>query len=107
MNKTYIDKIAYIFIKDRGVMFTWEIGKTAWIIPGGKREKRETDIEVLARELKEEFSVDLIRDTVKFLKIYEGQAHGHPDGTIVKIACYKCEYIGKIKLNPLIEKIKW
>ena len=88
-------------------MLTWETGKTAWMIPGGKREEGETDVEALARELKEELSIDLIQDTAELFGVYEGQAHGKPKGTIVRIACYTGDYSGEIKLNPPIEKIGW
>lgn len=39
MQKTYIDKLAYIYIKDHKVLTTLSRGKDTWYIPGGKREK--------------------------------------------------------------------
>lgn len=43
MEKTYIDKLAYIYIKDRKVLSTLSKGKDVWYIPGGKREEGESD----------------------------------------------------------------
>lgn len=57
MEKNYIDKLAYILIKDRKVLTTRSIGKDTWYIPGGKREGDETDVQALAREVEEELSV--------------------------------------------------
>ncbi len=107
MNKTFIDKLALIQIENRKVMLNWETGKTVWIMPGGKRETGESDIEALSRELREELSIDLQISTVKLLGVYEGQAHGKPEGTIVRITCYTGKYAGEVKPNPPVEKIGW
>ncbi len=58
-----IDKIGGIILKDKKLLVVQKITKDnrpEFIIPGGKREGSETDIETLARELKEEIQVDLI-----------------------------------------------
>jgi 8-oxo-dGTP diphosphatase len=74
----YIDKLAYIYIEDRKVLVTLSKGKDTWYIPGGKREKGETDHQALVREVKEELSVDLITDSIKKYGVFEAQAHGKP-----------------------------
>ena len=43
MEKTYIDKLAFIDLKDRKVLETKSKGKDVWYIPGGKREGSESD----------------------------------------------------------------
>lgn len=76
MDKTYIDKLAYIEIKERKLLVTLSKGKDVWYIPGGKREGKETDLQALVREVREELAIDLIAGTVKMYGIFEAQAHG-------------------------------
>jgi 8-oxo-dGTP pyrophosphatase MutT (NUDIX family) len=64
--KTFIDKLAYIEIKDRKLLVTLSQGKDTWYIPGGKRNGNETDLEALAREVKEELSVNLKPNTDRY-----------------------------------------
>lgn len=103
----FIDKLGFIQIRNRKVMLSWEKGKTAWILPGGKREKGESDIDALARELKEELSIDLIKESARYFNTYQGQAHGKGEGVLVRIICYTGKYSGEIKLNPPVKKLGW
>lgn len=105
MNKNYIDKLAFIFIKDRKILVTLSQGKNAWYIPGGKREKQESDIETLTREVKEELSVDLKPETINYYGTFEAQAHGRPVGIKVRMTCYLANFDGTLKANSEIEKI--
>lgn len=107
MTNNYIDKIGYVLIKDRKLLLSWETGKTAWILPGGKREAGETDLEALKRELKEELNVELIPESAKFFEVFEGQAHGKPEGVMVRIICYQGDYIDEFKPQPPVERIGW
>jgi 8-oxo-dGTP diphosphatase len=102
-----IDKLAWIELKTGAILSTKTFGKDKYYIPGGKREEGETDEQALCREIKEELSVDLLADTIKFLGVFEAQAHGHPIGTIVKMTCYTAGYIGTLKPSSEIEKIIW
>ena len=96
MNKTYIDKLAYIFIKDRKVLSTLSKGKDTWYIPGGKRDSNETDEEALIREVKEELTVDLKPATIRHYGTFEAQAHGKPEGTVVRMTCYEADFDGEL-----------
>jgi 8-oxo-dGTP diphosphatase len=58
-DKTFIDKLAYIYIKDQKVLVSLSKGKDTWYIPGGKREGNESDEQALTREVKEELNVDI------------------------------------------------
>ena len=58
-----IDKIGGIILKEKRLLVVQKKTKDnrpEYIIPGGKREGNETDIETLKRELKEEIQVELI-----------------------------------------------
>lgn len=105
MIKSYIDKLAWIYIKDKKILSTRSKGKDAWYIPGDKREGQETNIEALLREIKEELTIDLIPETISLYGVFEAQAHGKPEGTIVRMTCYIAFFKGDIRPSSEIERI--
>ncbi|NAS32604.1 NUDIX domain-containing protein [Flavobacteriaceae bacterium R38] len=102
-----IDKLAWIELKDQKILSTLSKGKDAYYIPGGKRETGESDTTALIREIKEELSVQLLPDSIKYVGTFQGQAHGHPNGVEVKMTCYAANYTGELKPDSEIEKIVW
>ena len=102
-----IDKLAWILINNNAILSTKSYGKDKYYIPGGKREEGETDVQALCREIKEELSVDLKTETLQFVGEFQAQAHGHPEGTIVKMTCYTADYTGELKPDSEIEEIVW
>lgn len=96
MHKTYIDKLAFIEIQNKKVLETLSKGKDTWYIPGGKRETGESDQQALIREMKEELSVDLIPESLVLYGVFETQAHGKPEGTMVRMTCYTGTYVGTL-----------
>ncbi len=102
-----IDKLAWILLKDNSILSTKTYGKDKFYIPGGKRESGETDEQALCREIKEELSVDLIKNTIRLFGVFEAQAHGHSIGTVVKMTCYFADYLGQLKANSEIEEVRW
>ena len=102
-----VDKIAWIYIKDKKILSTLSKGKDTYYIPGGKRELYENDVETLLREIKEELSVDILTDTIRYYGTFKAQAHGKKEGIIVKMSCYTADFKGKLKEDSEIEKIVW
>ena len=100
-----IDKLAWIEIVNKKILSTKSFGKNKYYIPGGKREYDETDEQALTREIKEELSVELNSDTLKFIGVFQAHAHGHPEDTFVKMTCYSASYTGLLKANSEIEEI--
>lgn len=103
----YIDKLAWIEIKNGKVLSTKSFGKIKYYLPGGKREKGETDQEALIREIQEELSVVLEPESISYVGTFEAQADGHPEGIKVKMTCYYASYTGEIKANSEIESVEW
>jgi len=102
-----IDKIAWIEIRNNKLLSTRSKGKTAYYIPGGKREPGETDSQTLIREIEEELSVVIIPDTINYMGTYKAQADSHKTGIIVKMTCYTSDYSGNLSIANEIEEIKW
>jgi 8-oxo-dGTP diphosphatase len=102
-----IDKLAWIEIKDNSILLAKSKGKDKYYIPGGKREVCETDEQALTREIQEELSVSIDTKTLKFIGIFEAQAHGQPEGVFVKMTCYSGDYFGELNANSEIEALKW
>lgn len=102
-----IDKLAWIRLEDQRILSTRSRGKDVYYTPGGKREKGESDIGALAREVREELSVTLIPSTVKYLETFHAQAHGYPEGTVVKMTCYTGDYQGHLRADSEIDEVVW
>lgn len=103
----HIDKLAFIFIKDRKILMTLSKGKHTYYIPGGKREPGETDVQALMREVNEELTVDLIPESIAHYGTFEAQAHGKAEGTIVRMTCYQADFIGTLQPSAEIESIDY
>jgi 8-oxo-dGTP pyrophosphatase MutT (NUDIX family) len=102
-----IDKLGWIYIKNRKMLNVRSKGKTVFYTPGGKREGNETDQEALIRELKEELNIDLKTGTIEYLETFEAQADAKPLGTMVRIRCYKSDFGGVFTPSNEIEELGW
>lgn len=107
MSKKIIDKLAWLGLKDKKIVMTLSRGKDVWYIPGGKREKGESDLQALIREVKEELDVLVDESTAKLYGVFEAQAHGQPEGVIVRMTCYTSDYMGKLKASSEIEQMEY
>jgi 8-oxo-dGTP pyrophosphatase MutT (NUDIX family) len=105
--KNFIDKLAYIYIKDKQILMTLSKGKDTYYIPGGKRDDGESDFEALSREVEEELTVSIVADTIKRYGTFEAQAHGKPAGTIVRMTCYEADYEGELQPSSEIQDIAY
>lgn len=100
-----IDKLAFIYIKDKKLLVTRSQGKDVWYIPGGKREANETDSLALIREVMEELNVDLIAETIQHYGDFKAQADGKPEGVMVHMTCYTAEFMGSLQPSSEIEEL--
>ncbi len=97
-------RIAGIVIQDGKILM--EIGKgysELWT-PGGKIEGTETDEECLARELREELELELVR--AKFFKEYSSPDFYNDKRTIID-RVYVIEITGTPNPSAEIEKCVW
>ena len=105
--KKVIDKLAWLYIQDGKLLAARSKDRALSYIPGGKRELGESDEQALIREVKEEISVDLIADSIKYVATFEAQADGKEAGVIVKLTCYFADFEGEISPNSEIEEINF
>ncbi len=101
-----IFKVALALIRDNKVLMAKNYYTDKYYIPGGTIEKNETDEETLVREIKEELSVDIIKDSINYIGTYEDVATTHPD-SIVQIKLYLGEVLGELKPDSEVEKLEW
>lgn len=104
---TAIDKIAWIRLENGRILSTRSHGKDVYYIPGGKREPGETDLDTLAREISEELTVAIKTDSATHVGTFEAQAHGHPNGTAVRMTCYAADYQGTLTPSSEIAELIW
>ncbi|RKE20946.1 NUDIX domain-containing protein [Streptomyces sp. TLI_171] len=102
-----IDTVAWVRTEGGRILCARPRGKDVFYIPGGKREGDESDLQTLAREVAEELTVAIRPDTVAHVGTYHAQAHGHPDGAVVRMACYTAEYTGTLAASSEIEEVEW
>lgn len=107
MEPTFIDKLAFIYLQDRQILMTLSKGKDTYYIPGGKREGDETDLEALTREVEEELTIKLVPGSVKHYGTFEAQAHGRPEGTIVRMTCYTADFEGMLQPSSEIQDLAY
>lgn len=114
-NKSYIDKLALILVNSkREQLVARSTGREVFYTPGGKREAGESDEEALVRECREELSVDLSASNVEKYGSFEAQAYGKPEGTMVRITCFRVlpreaelEFERLVKASEEVEELKW
>ena len=102
-----IDKLAWLYVRDRRLLAARSKGKSAYYIPGGKRERGESDEQALMREIKEELSVDLTPATIAFAGEFTAQADGKPEGTMIRMRCYHGAFRGEIIAAAEIDEVIW
>jgi len=102
-----IDKLGWIYIKDKKLLGVRSERKDVFYIPGGKRKGGETDKEALIREVKEELNIELIPESLKLVNTFKAQAHGKEEGTLLQITCYSGDFKGNMSSASEIEEMAW
>jgi 8-oxo-dGTP diphosphatase len=81
-------------------------GTKSYILPGGKPEKGEDDLQALSREVEEELGCSLNPQTVSFLGSFSDAAADMHD-TTVTVRLYTAELVGEPSPRAEIETVKW
>jgi len=105
--KKEIDKLAWLYTHEGRLLNARSINKTLFYLPGGKRELGESDEEALIREIKEEISIDLIPESIKYAATFTAKADGQNEEATVKLTCYFAEFKGRLAPAAEIEEISF
>lgn len=100
-----IDKLAWLYIRDGKLLSARSKAKELFYLPGGKREEGESDEQALVREIKEEISVNLIPNTIKYAETFKAKADSKNSEIIVKLTCYYADFQGELLPDAEIEEI--
>ena len=101
-----IDKVGGIIIKNKKVHVVRKKTKEnfpEFIIPGGKRETGETDVETLQREIQEEVNLKVVK--AEYVDEYEDIAIFEKVPIVVKV--YLCEVEGEVNVDNEIKEFCW
>jgi 8-oxo-dGTP diphosphatase len=79
-------------------------GTARFMLPGGKREPGEDEMAALAREVREELGVALLR--AEPIGRFEADAANEP-GSTVRSSAYTAEIVGEIAIAAEIEELLW
>ncbi|KUP98278.1 NUDIX hydrolase [Thermobifida cellulosilytica] len=102
-----VDALAWVCVRDGRVLKVRSRGKDVFYLPGGKREPGESDAAALVREVAEEVSVRLDPATLRLFTVVDERAHGYPEGTRVRLACYTAEFTGTLAPSSEIAELAW
>jgi 8-oxo-dGTP diphosphatase len=81
-------------------------GTSSYILPGGKPEKGEDDLQTLAREIEEELGCGLDIQTIVFLGSFSDTAADMID-TTVTVRLYAAKLVGSPSPRSEIETLNW
>lgn len=101
-----ITKIGLAVMDGDRVLLVKKRGSDFLILPGGKPEKNETDVQTLSRELDEELGCRLASNHLAFLGTFSDEAAGMP-GVTVTIRLYAGSLVGTPIPHSEIESILW
>lgn len=82
---------AIALVRDRRVLMVTARDRDVYYMPGGKIDAGESAAEAAAREAREEVALDLDPDTLDELFEVVVQAHGEPDGRLVRMRVFRAE----------------
>ena len=102
-----IDKLAWLHLVEGRILCARSRGKAAYYIPGGKRERGESDEAALCREIREELRVTLLPETLQLVGRFEAQADGKAAGGVVRMTCYTADFAGEIAPDREIGEVAW
>lgn len=100
----WIHKVGLAAERDGRLLVVRKRGLDAFILPGGKPEGDETDIQTLVREIDEELGCGVQRATLR--GIFKDVAAGAA-GSVVVIRLYSAELVGEPHPCSEIEELAW
>lgn len=91
---------AVALIRDRRVLMVTARGRDVLFMPGGKIDAGETIADAAAREAHEEVSISLSPETLHELFTVVVQAHGEPEGRLVRMHVFGVDAAAAASVTP-------
>jgi len=106
MSDTGVVRSAAWFEVRQGRLLTVRSGdRDRYFLPGGKPEAGESPEEAMRREVREELGCELRE--VRLLGEVSAPAHGYPEGTEVRMACFAGRPSGALTAGAEITEVRW
>jgi 8-oxo-dGTP diphosphatase len=99
-------KIGLAVTEGDRVLLVRKRGGGCFILPGGKPERGEDDLETLSREIQEELGCTIQADSLAFLGSFTDVA-ADTSNAIVTVRLYKGALIGSPAPKSEIEALRW
>lgn len=98
---------AVALIRDRRVLMVTARGRDVWFMPGGKIDPGESEADAAAREAWEEVAVRLDPGALDPLFTVLIQAHGEPEGRLVRMAVFGAETAAEPAASAEVSALHW
>ncbi|HXH36316.1 MAG TPA: NUDIX domain-containing protein [Plantibacter sp.] len=98
---------AVAIIRERRVLMVTARGRDVLYMPGGKIDADETPSEAAVREAREETAVEIDVAEVELLFTVVTQAHGEPDGRLVRMHVFAAETDQEPRPSAEVSAVHW
>lgn len=98
---------AIALVRERRVLMVTARDREVYYMPGGKIDDGETAAEAAAREALEEVALDLPPDELEELFEVVVQAHGEPDGRLVRMRVFRAETDAAPEASAEVGALHW
>jgi 8-oxo-dGTP diphosphatase len=98
---------AIALIRDRRLLMVTARGRDVWYLPGGKIDPGESEADAAAREAEEEIAVRLDPAALVPLFTLLIQAHGEPEGRLVRMSVFGAETAAEPTASAEVSAVHW
>ena len=98
---------AIALVRERRVLMVTARDRDVYYMPGGKIDDGESAVEAAAREAREEVALDLRPDELYELFEVVVQAHGEPDGRLVRMRVFRAETDASPAASAEVGSLHW
>ncbi|HET6452687.1 MAG TPA: NUDIX domain-containing protein [Spirochaetia bacterium] len=99
--------VALAHVSGRKLLLVRSAGKNGFYLPGGKPEPGESEMETLAREIREELDCGLEPSSISYLTTTVAQAFAKPPGVQVAVRTYTGELVGTPRPTSEVEELRY
>ncbi|MFF2277962.1 NUDIX domain-containing protein [Agromyces sp. NPDC058126] len=98
---------AIALVRDRRVLMVTARDREVYYMPGGKIDPGESAAQAAAREAYEEVALELDPDALDELFEVVTQAHGEPDGRLVRMRVFRAETDASPRASAEVGALHW